>query len=330
MTPIDKKQILYGIILTRAVDNTLKRMFMTSVGFQGKGFRSLGQEAIYAAGYAIKQLGGHNVIAPMIRDLGAILAMTNNDIALALNAQAGKSGLPSHGRDLHVGDLDQGVLSPAAPLAIGTATLVGMGLAMKLKGESRIGVSFMGEGGTSLGEWHEAINFAAVQKLPLIFCIENNQTALSTPLGSQTAAQTFADKAVGYGMPAKTLDGTDPEAIYEAFAWGAKHAQSGKGPVMLELTSMRMCGHAHHDDMLYLGQEPTLSFELPELKTGGYADAKAFAHWRAKDPLKTYASKLVASGICTSIEIDSMKEKALQACEAALAEVKSRPWPKPI
>ncbi len=326
MTPEDKKQILYGIILTRAVDNALKHWFMTEQ-FQGKGFRSLGQEAIYAAGYALKKMGHRDVIAPVIRDLGAALAYTDHDVALAINSQAGKSGPPFEGRDIHIGDLKRGVLPPAAPLAIATATVTGMALAMKLKKERRIGVSFIGEGGTSLGEWHESINFAAVQKLPMIFCVENNQTALSTPVGAQCAAKHFADKALGYGIPGKTIDGTDPEAIYDAFMWGAEHARAGHGPVLIELECMRLCGHAHHDDMLYWGKEPELGFELPDFEPTGYMDKKAYAIWRKKDPLKTYAEKLIAAGICTKREVEELKKKAVSVCDAAVAEVKARAWP---
>lgn len=321
----DQKQILYGIILTRATDNALKHWFMTE-SFQGKGFRSLGQEAIYAGAYALKKMGHGDIIAPVIRDLGAILAFTDHDVALAINAQAGRSGPPCEGRDLHVGDLKRGVLPPAAPLAIATATVTGMALAMKLKGEKRLGVSFIGEGGTSLGEWHESINFAAVQKLPMIFCVENNQMALSTPASSQSAVKSFTDKAVGYGMPGKSVDGTDPEAIYEAFEWGAKHARAGKGPVLIELVCMRLCGHAHHDDMLYLGHEPKPSFEIPAWQSGGYVDPKAYEFWRKKDPLATYAHKLLKEGVCTAEEIEAMKEKALRVCEEAVLEVKGRAW----
>lgn len=321
MTPEDKKQILYGIILTRAVDNVLKKL-------PCKGFRSLGQEAIYAAGYAIKKIGLGDVIAPMIRDLGAVLAMTNDDVALAINAQMGKSGPPFDGRDFHVGDLKRGVLPPAAPLAIATATVTGMALAMKLKKEPRIGVSFIGEGGTSLGEWHEAINFAAVQKLPMIFCVQNNQTALSTPVSSQSAVKRFADKAIGYGIPAKTIDGTDPEAIYETFVWGAEHARAGQGPVLIELVCMRLCGHAHHDDMLYWGKEPELGFEYPDFEPTGYMNKKAYAIWRKKDPLKTYAEKLIREGICSQAEVEKLKQKALRVCEEAVTELNSRAWPK--
>ena len=101
-----------------------------------------------------------------------------------------------------------------------------------------------------MGEWHEALNVCAVGKLPAVFCIQDNRTALSTPVAEQSAVRVFADKAAGYGVPGITLDGTDPDAIASGFAWAAERARAGMGPTLIELVSMRMCGHAHHDDML--------------------------------------------------------------------------------
>ncbi|HEU0090573.1 MAG TPA: thiamine pyrophosphate-dependent enzyme, partial [Vicinamibacteria bacterium] len=141
-----------------------------------------------------------------------------------------------------------------------------------------------GEGGSSLGEWHEAINLCAARRLPAVFCVQNNQTALSTPVAEQSAVRVFADKAAGYGIPGITIDGTDPEAVAAAFAWAAERARAGHGPALIELVAMRMCGHAHHDDMLYLGRDPQPSWEYPVPSEQGYADRDAYAFWAARDP----------------------------------------------
>ena len=114
------------------------------------------------------------------------------------------------GKDLHIGDFGWGVLPAAAPLAIGSLNVAGMAMAFWREGAGRVAVSFIGEGGTSLGEWHEAINLCAARKLPAVFCVQNNQTALSTPVLEQSAVRVFADKAIGYGVPGVTIDGTDP------------------------------------------------------------------------------------------------------------------------
>lgn len=325
----EKKSILQGMILTRAVDNQLKQMFFSGAikynekVFQGKGFRSLGQEAIYAGALRLKK---DDLIAPVIRDLGMILAFTD-DVELVLNAQAGKVGLPCFGKDLHVGNLQKGVLPPAAPLAISSCTATGMALAMKLLKTSRVAISFIGEGGSSLGEWHESINFAAALNLPIVFCLENNQTALSTPVYQQSKNRVFGDKAVGYGLPHVSIDGTDPEAIAAGFAWAANEARLGHGPTLIELISMRLCGHAHHDDMLYIGKEPELSFEIPPIKLGGYVNAELYEKWSGRDPIKCYAQKLIKEKICSQEDILNYQHQALSRCSLALQNIQNRSWP---
>src|SRR5206468_1816018 len=142
-----------------------------------------------------------------------------------------------------------------------------------------------------------AINLCAARRLPAIFCIQNNQTARSTPVADQSAVRTFAEKAAGYGVPGVTIDGTDPDAIAAAFAWAAERARAGLGPALIELVAMRMCGHAHHDDMLYLGRDPQPSWEYPALTEQGYADRELYEYWSARDPIAMYAAKLQREGI---------------------------------
>ncbi|HMB51670.1 MAG TPA: thiamine pyrophosphate-dependent enzyme, partial [Thermoanaerobaculia bacterium] len=343
----ERREALFGMVLTRAVDNRLKAFFTGSEirwngkPFQGKGFRSLGQEAIYAAplrlrrGEAWRGDDGSwqgDVVAPVIRDAGAALAMAPEaeTVRRLLNAQMGKAGPPMDGRDLHIGDLDRGVLPPSAPLAVATATVAGLAFAFKRQakpGERRVAVSFIGEGGTSLGEWHEAINLCAAHRLPAVFCVENNQTALSTPLADQSAVRVFADKAVGYGIPGITVDGTDPDSIAAAFAWAAERARAGHGPALIELVAMRMCGHAHHDDMLYLGRDPQPSWDYPPLTDGGYADADLYAFWSARDPIATYAARLEAEGALGPSELDDFRSRAEEVVDAEAQAVIDAPWP---
>ncbi|MBW3671431.1 MAG: hypothetical protein KY432_07135, partial [Acidobacteria bacterium] len=324
LSDLERREILRGMILTRAIDNRLKAFFTSgevkwgSGAFQGKGFRSLGQEAIYAAAIRLRRGADYrreegwagDVIAPLIRDLGAALAMKpdGETIRMVLSAQMGKSGPPMNGRDLHVGDFGWGILPASAPLTISTMTVAGLALAFQRDRSDRVTVSFIGEGGSSLGEWHEAINLCAAKKLPAVFCIQNNQTALSTPVSDQSAVRTFADKAEGYGIPGVTIDGTDPDAIASAFTWAADRARQGLGPALIELVCMRMCGHAHHDDMLYLGREPQLSWEYPELAEQGYADKGAWAIWSERDPIPTYAARLVAAGVIEQGDLDKIFE----------------------
>ena len=345
LTSAERVEILRGMILTRATDNRLKTFFTSGevrfgdMPFQGKGFRSLGQEAIYAAGirlrrgepFAVDGRWEGDVVAPVIRDLGVALAMRADAemIRRVLSAQMAKAGPPMDGKDLHVGDFDRGVLPAAAPLAIGTLTIAGMALAFAREGLGRVALSFIGEGGSSLGEWHEAINLCAARRLPAIFCVENNQTALSTPVREQSAVRVFADKAAGYGIPGITIDGTDPDEVAAAFAWAVERARGGRGPALLELVSMRMCGHAHHDDMLYVGKDPQPSWGYPAATDQGYADRELYARWAARDPIARYAARLEAGGVIDAGTLDRMKHEAETLVEAQARLVVDAPWPKP-
>jgi 2-oxoisovalerate dehydrogenase E1 component len=232
------------------------------------------------------------------------------------------------GKDLNIGDLARGILPPTAPLGIATLTIAGMALAFQREGSGRVAISFIGDGGSSLGEWHEAVNLCAVRRLPAIFCVQNNQTALSTPIVDQTAVRVFADKAAGYGIPGITLDGTDPDAIAAAFAWAAERARGGQGPTLIELISMRMCGHAHHDDMLYLGRDPQASWDYPAPTEQGYVDRELYAYWTARDPIATYAARLEAESIVSAADVARFRSEAAAIVQAEAQAIVDAPWPE--
>jgi 2-oxoisovalerate dehydrogenase E1 component len=354
LTREERLEMLRGMILTRATDNRLKTFFLGGevrfggTALQGKGFRSLGQEAIYGAAMrlrrgpkyrgdaSVKASAGRSpwrgdIIGPMIRDLGVTLAMRPEPatVRMVLNSQMAKAGPPTDGKDFGYGDIDWGILLPASPLTIATLTLAGMAMAFWREGSGRVALSFIGEGGSSLGEWHEAINLCAARRLPAIFCIQNNQTALSTPVADQSAVRTFADKAAGYGVPGVTIDGTDPEAIAGAFGWAAERARAGLGPALIELVAMRMCGHAHHDDMLYLGRDPQTSWEIPSLTGQGYANRELYEYWAARDPIALYAARLTAEGILAPGDLDHFKAEADAIVEREARAIIDAPWPEP-
>ena len=346
LTPAERVEMLRGMILTRATDNRLKAFFSggevryKDTSFQGKGFRSLGQEAIYASAIRLRRGEEHrapdgswrgDVVAPLIRDLGAALAMRPyaETVRMTLSAQMGKAGVPMGGKDLHIGDLGWGILPPTAPLSIAALTIAGMAMAFARDGSGRVGISYIGEGGTSLGEWHEAVNLCAARKLPAVFCVQNNQTALATPVPEQSAVRVFAEKAAGYGIPGVTLDGTDPDAIAAAFTWAVERARAGQGPTLVELVCMRMCGHAHHDDMLYLGKDPVISWDYPPLFDSGYADRGLYEFWSKRDPIPTYAARLQAAGILAAGDLEKMKADAEALVEGEARKVIAAPWPEP-
>ncbi len=318
ITDREKLQLFRWMVLTRTLDDRLKELFDSKdvrwdqYPSPMKGFRSFGQEAI--VGLVLRLRRGEDVIGPVIRDLGVVLAWTD-DVENALLAQAGKCGTPMEGRDLHIGNFDKGVLPPAAPLAAATQTLVGIAYAFKMDRSSRLCVSFTGEGGSSLGEWHEAINFAAVQKLNMIFVLENNQWALGTHVSEQSAVRRFALKAPGYGIPGVTLFGNDPEEIAAAGAWAANRARSGNGPTLLELVTYRRCGHAHHDDPRFYGVPLHRGYELEEEKD----------LWEAADPIDLYRARLVIEGILE--DPDQIQLEAQRRVDEATERMRNAPWP---
>jgi 2-oxoisovalerate dehydrogenase E1 component len=346
LTKAERREILKGMCLTRSVDNRLKQFFMAGevrwreMAFQGKGFRSLGQEAIYAGAIRLHRganyrksdgTWGGDVLAPVIRDLGMTLAMRHDEeaVAMILRAQMGKAGPPMDGKDLHTGDFDWGVLPAAAPLAVGSLSMAGMAMAFALEKSDRVALSFIGEGGSSLGEWHEAINVCSAAKLPAIFCLQNNQTALSTPVRDNSATRVFAEKAAGYGIPGITIDGTDPDEVAAAFTWAAERARAGDGPTLIEVVAMRMCGHAHHDDMLYLGKDQPPSWEYHQLFEAGYANREQYEYWAKRDPIPMYARRLEADGVIAPGDVDVMKTWADDLVDRQAQLVIQAPWPKP-
>ncbi|PYR65239.1 MAG: hypothetical protein DMF88_20585 [Acidobacteria bacterium] len=346
LTTDEKLEMMRGMILMRALDNRLKQFYLQgdvkygSVGVQGKGFRSLGQEAIYGAGIRLRRGTAYrdsdgswrgDVVCPLIRDNALVLAMRNDPwtIRMILNAQIGKDGPPMNGRDIHVAAWEWGVFPPTAPLGINAVNIAGVAMAFARERSDRVAISLMGEGGSSLGEWHEAINACAVRKLPAIFCVQNNQTALSTPVNEQSAVRVFADRAAGYGVPGITVDGTDPEAIAAAFTWAVDRARGGLGPTLVELISMRMCGHAHHDDMLYLGKEPPVSWECAPVAEGAYVNREQYEYWSKKDPIAFYAAKLADEGVMRPGDLEKFKREAEAMVEKEARAIIDAPWPKP-
>ncbi|MEE8277447.1 MAG: dehydrogenase E1 component subunit alpha/beta [Thermoanaerobaculia bacterium] len=334
LTPQERRLMFRTMLLTRAVDDFLKQAFdRKEIRWRGypspqKGFRSTGQEAIVGAALRLRRYPEYgqgetyrgDYISPLIRDLGAMLMFLPEPL-LPILVQYGKKGTPVGGRDLHVGDFERGVVPPAAPLAIAPQTLLGMAYAFKLRREDRICLSFIGEGGSSLGEWHEAINFAAVQRLNMIFVVENNYWALGTHVREQTLVKRFALKAIGYGIPGVTLFGNDPDEIAAGVAWAADRARRGQGPTLIELVTYRRPGHAHHDDERFHGSS--------EARLPGYELEEERRAWEQVDPIDLYEARLERLGILSGDESGRLREGVRQAVETAAAAAAAAPWPEP-
>ena len=324
---------------TRILDGHLKDIFTEGIEtpdggrFGGKGFRSTWQEAIVACATALnlaKDLppGSQHtgdIVAPMIRDIGLTMAMGQTPTEL-FAAQIGKAdslmsgGIDgAGGRDLHIGNLAVGVLPPTAPLPIASATTTGIALASQRLGMNRFQFAPVGEGCSSSGEFWEAMNFAGARGLPIAFMIQNNQIALDTFAVGQSAAETWGDKGAAMGMPAWTIDGSDPLNFHASIAVAREFALEGGGPVLIHVETMRGCGHAHHHDDLYLGS--------PTGTPPGYADKDLLAYWEAKDPIPTHRDLLLSMGIKEETLVEMEKEEQ-DYVDAGRAEMDAMPWPE--
>ncbi len=325
LAPGERLEMHRAMVLTRTLDDLLKKLFQEGkIAWEGhpspqKGFRAQGQEA--AVGLALRLRRGRedgDIACPLIRGLPVLLMFMDDPVHVAL-VQTGKKGTPVDGRDLHVGDLSRGILPPTAPLALGTQTLLGLAYAAKLRKEDRVFLSIMGEGGTSLGEWHEAVNFAAVQRLAMIFVVENNRWALGTRSTEQTAAPRFALKAAGYGIPGATVFGNDPDEVAAAAAWAAERARAGKGPALIELMTYRRAGHAHHDDDRFHGAAGLKGYEVEEER----------ALWEAADPIALYEERLRGEGLLDDAAIARVRQEARRRVDEAERAALEAPWPAP-
>lgn len=239
-------------------------------------YRSLGQEATSVG--SVYALSKGDIVGPLIRNLGSVLVMGYSPREILLQHMA-RLGSPSRGKEshLHFGTPERGVVSPISMLGALIPVMAGVALAARMRGKDLVAMTYIGDGGTSTGPFHEGLNFAAVQKLPLIVVAENNGWAYSTPIRKQTAAKCLADRAAAYGIPAESVDGNDVLAVYESARGAVDRARAGEGPTLIEAKTYRMKGHAEHDGQSYVPKE-----ELEE--------------WTRRDPIERYAMFLTNSG----------------------------------
>jgi len=324
---------------TRLVDEHLKDLSTNGIPtpdggtFGGKGFRSTWQEGVVACASAMRRAidipegerARADIVAPMIRDVGLALAMGQTPTEV-FAAQMGKSGSymdggqeGSGGRDLHIGNWEKGVLPPTAPLPIASATTTGIALAASRLSIDRFHLAPVGEGCSSNGEFWEAMNLAGARGLPISFMIQNNQIALDTFVTAQSGVETYGDKGHAMGMPAWTMDGSDPGLFYASTAVAREFATAGGGPTLIHVETMRGCGHAHHHDDLYLG---AVSGNPP-----GYVDRELLTYWAEKDPLPNHRELLIQFG-ADDKELESMEEQEQVSVDAARDEMMEMPWPE--
>lgn len=299
----------YWMRFTRAFDDRGTAVFKLGK-IAGAYFSQAGHEAI-SVGAALA-LGAGDIIAPMHRDLGAyfVRGLTPQRVAAQYY---GRAAGPSGGRDanLHgMGDLSLGIIGFVSHLPQSLPVAAGVAHAFKLKGEPRVAMAFLGDGSASEGLAHEAFNWAGVFQVPLVFILENNQYAYSTPLARQTRVPEFGQRAEGYGMAGATVDGNDFFAVYGAASEAVERARAGGGPTLIECKTMRMRGHAIHDNMAYV--PPALLEE-----------------WRARDPIMRLEERLRSMGLIDDSSLEELIGRIEGDIDAALAFADSAPYPDP-
>ena len=275
----------------------------------GAAFSSLGQEAIsVGSAYA---LAPDDVIGPMIRNSGAILVRGIAPNRFLAQYLARKDGV-TRGKDgnTHMGDLEHGIIAPISMLSALIPVLAGAALSFKLRGERRVALTWIGDGGSSLGDFHEGLNMAAVLKVPFVLVLENNQYAYSTPVDQQCAVTDFVKKAKGYGVPWALVDGNDVLEVYQATRQAVERARAGEGPTLIEAKTMRMKGHAEHDDFRYVPRE-------------------LIEEWERKDPIARYEQYLEASQILSPADREAIQRRIAREIEEAQAWAEASPLPDP-
>ena len=245
-------ELYYYMRLTRSLEERLVNLYRQTKVVGGL-FRSLGQEAdAVGSAYALDRSKG-DVLSPLIRNLGSMLVQGATPLEI-LRQYMAKGDSPTRGRELniHFGDTVRGFIGQISHLGDMVPVMAGVTLSFKLRGEDRVGLVYVGDGATSTGAFHEGINFAAVQRCPLVVIVENNGYAYSTPTSKQTACTSFKDKAIGYGIPGVRADGNDVVATYQVTKEAVDRARRGEGVTLIELMTYRRKGHAEHDNQSYV------------------------------------------------------------------------------
>jgi pyruvate dehydrogenase E1 component alpha subunit len=252
------------MVLSRMVEDRLRNLY-TAGALRGRIVSGRGQEAI-PTGTALT-LRPDDVMAPIHRDLSAHL-IRGTELVTIFRQYFGRRTSVTRGRDgdVHFGEWDKGVYPMVSHLPDSFPVIGGVAFGFTLEGSDRVALAYCGDGAMSTGTFHESVNFAAVFDLPIVYVLENNQYAYSTPTAQQSRLDHLADRGAGYGIPAVTVDGNDVTAVFEATTEAVARARAGGGPTFVECVTMRMDGHAIHDD-------------------ASYVPADLLARWRERDPI---------------------------------------------
>jgi TPP-dependent pyruvate/acetoin dehydrogenase alpha subunit len=299
----DRIYLLRAMLLMRGIEERAMSLYRQGK-VPGSFYDGFGQEAVSAG--AAFAMAPEDRLCILHRDLAAHL-IRGVSPARILSQYMGRAAGITRGRDgnVHFGDASLGCVGMVSMLPDMMLVATGMAMAFKLRGEARCALTWFGDGSTSRGDFHEAMNWAGVQKLPVVFVLENNQYAYSTPLDKQFAVDPV-ERAAAYGFAGVTVDGNDCEAMFEATREARERAVGGGGPTLIEAVTMRMHGHAAHDDMKYVPKEQV-------------------EEWRARDPIDRQEKRLRSAGI----DVDAVRGEVSEQIDAAAAEALAGPMPSP-
>ncbi len=313
--PESKKllSLYYYLLLTRTLETKIATICHSQNPLQpliiGKGYLSTGQEAISVGAASALEEG--DWLAPSHRDLGGMMVrgLTIKQILLQYFCKASS---PSLGRDgnVHLGDVSKKILSFISHM--GSIAPVGNGVAaaMVYQGKKNVVLSCWGDGASSQGVIHETLNYASVFKLPIVFVVNNNQYAISTPSQEQMAIENLSDRAAGYGIPGITIDGNKVTDVYDHVKKAVERARSGKGPSLVECKTLRMVGHGTHDPAAYVPKD-------------------LIEEWKKKDPIVWFQNDLKKKGILSDEHIKSTQDKIDKEIEEAVEFARNEPDPQP-
>jgi len=280
--PRERQLELYSFMkLNRMVEERLGNLYRQGKVVGGL-YSSRGQEATsVGCAYA---LAPQDVMGPLIRNLGAMLVRGVKPREVMMQYMA-KGDSPTGGKDgnTHFGDLKRGLVAPISMLGAVIPVMAGVALAGRMQGKNLVALTFIGDGGTSTGDFHEGLNLAAVLGVPFVLIAEHNGWAYSTPTSRQMRIKNIATRAAAYGIPGEMVDGNDVLAVYEATKRAVERARAGGGPSLIESKTFRMKGHAEHDD-------------------AGYVPKEQFEEWRPKDPIERFERHLLG-GLATEEEL---------------------------
>ena len=299
--------LYYFMRLNRAVEDMMVKLFRQNK-IVGGLYSSLGQEAVsVGSAYALER---KDWLAPMIRNIGALLVkgVPPRDIFMQHMA---KYDSPTKGKDgtSHFGVLENlHIVSPISMLGDLIPVMTGVAIAGRYLGQKIVAMTWIGDGGSSTGVFHEGLNFAAVQKAPFVLVLENNQWAYSTPVKRQVPLENLADRAKAYGIPSYSVDGNDVVAVYTTAKEAVDRARNGEGPILIEVKTFRRLGHAQHDPAEYVPKEMR-------------------AYWEARDPILLYEKFLSGEKLLDEKSKKELEEKIEKLLSAERDFAENSPMP---